>query len=54
MNYTNYLKEILQPLDIYDLENGVGAEELAVIGQQLDAVFDALEEIRREALLEFS
>ena len=51
MNYTNYLKEILQPLDIYDLENGVGAEELAVIGQQLDAVFDALEEIRREAFL---
>lgn len=51
MNYTDYLKQILAPLRVYDLENGIGAEELRVIGGQLDEVFDALEEIRREAFL---
>lgn len=51
MSYTDYLKEILIPLNIYDLAGGVGAEELELIGTQMDAVFDALEEIRREAFL---
>ena len=51
MNYTDYLKQILAPLGIYDLDNGLGAEELAVIGKQMDEIFDALEEIRREAFL---
>ena len=51
MNYTDYLKQILAPLGIYDLDNGLGAEELGVIGKQMDEIFDALEEIRREAFL---
>lgn len=51
MGYTDYLKQILAPLGIYDLENGLGAEELRVIGAQMDAVFTALEEARMEAFL---
>lgn len=51
MNYHSYLNEILLPLGIYDLESGTGAVELETIGSQMDAVFDALEEIRREAFL---
>jgi hypothetical protein len=51
VNYTDYLKQILMPLGIYDLESGLGAQELAVIGEQMDTIFDALEEIRREAFL---
>lgn len=49
--YEEYLKQILMPLRIYELESGIGAEELAVIGEEMDKLFDALEEIRREAFL---
>lgn len=50
MGYFDYLKQILRPLGIYDLENGIGAEELRAIGNQLDQVFSALEELCAEAL----
>ena len=52
MKYANYLKQILSPLGIYDLESGIGAEEISLIGAQMDEIFDALEEIRREMFLE--
>ncbi|MGI5986120.1 MAG: DUF2313 domain-containing protein [Clostridiales bacterium] len=51
MGYSEYLKTMLQPLGIYDLTEGVGAEEIAVIGKQLDDVFNALEELGRESVL---
>ncbi len=51
MGYTDYLKQMLAPLGLYELDNGLGAEELAVIGTQMDAIFVALEEIRQEAFL---
>lgn len=51
MGYTDYLKQLLAPLGFYDLDNGLGAEELVVIGTQMDEMFAALEEIRKEAFL---
>lgn len=48
MSYTEYLKDVLRPLHIYDLDNGYGADELYVLGTALDAVFDSLEETLRE------
>jgi len=51
LGYTDYIKQMLAPLGIYDLETGVGAEELEVIGEELDKVFYALEEVWREAVL---
>jgi len=50
LGYTDYLKQMLLPLGIYDLEEGIGSEEIRVIGKQLDEVFDFLEELGREAL----
>lgn len=48
--YYDYLKQLLEPLRLYDLENGAGAEELKVIGSQLDEIFEELEELYAEAL----
>ena len=48
MSYIEYLKDVLHPLHIYDLDNGYGADELHVLGTALDDVFDALEETLRE------
>lgn len=50
MGYYDYLKGLLEPLGIYDLENHAGASELKGIGAQLDEVFDGLEEFGREVL----
>jgi len=43
------LKQLLAPLGIYDLEEGIGAQEIKVLGAQFDEIFSALEEIGREA-----
>ncbi len=48
MSYTEYLKDVLRPLHIYDLDNGYGADELFVLGTALDDIFDALETTLRE------
>lgn len=48
MDYTGYLKELLLPLGLYAMEEGIGAQELAVVGGQMDLVFEALEELGRE------
>lgn len=50
MDYTGYLKEMLLPLGLYALEEGIGAQELAVIGGQMDLLFEALEELGREVV----
>ncbi|NCB73443.1 MAG: DUF2313 domain-containing protein [Clostridia bacterium] len=52
LGYTDYLKQMLLPLGIYDLEEGIGAEEIRVIGKQFDELFDTLEELSREAVTE--
>lgn len=41
---------MLLPLGIYDLDEGLGAEEIKVIGRQLDEIFEALEELGRESV----
>lgn len=50
MEYYECLKQFLEPLRLYDLENGVGAEELKVIAMQLDEIFQVFEELGREIL----
>ena len=42
---------MLFPLGIYDLDEGIGAEEIRVIGKQLDDIFYSLEELGRESTL---
>ncbi|MBP8640554.1 MAG: DUF2313 domain-containing protein [Oscillospiraceae bacterium] len=42
---------MLFPLGVYDLEEGIGAEEIKVIGKQLDEVFNSLEELGRESVI---
>lgn len=51
LGYTDYLKQMLLPLGIYDLEEGVGAEEIRVIGKQLDMLFSTLEDLGRESVM---
>ena len=49
MSYTQYLKELLRPLGVYDLEAPFNAGELEGAGAALDGVDDALEEDLRES-----
>ena len=51
MGYFDYFKRILAPLESYDLESGVGADEIRVIGSQLDDVFLELDILYREAMM---
>ena len=51
MSYASYLKELLAPLRLYDLESGAGAEELSCIGEEMDRILASLELAEREALL---
>ena len=50
MGYGAYLKSLLAPLDLYDLEKGIGAAELESIGDAMDGVYETLTELEREAL----
>lgn len=50
MGYGEYLKDVLRPLHIYDLDNGAGADEITVLGSALDDVFDELETLLREMM----
>lgn len=51
MSYTQYLKELLRPLGVYDLEAPFNAGELEGMGAALDGVGDTLEENMREVSL---
>lgn len=51
MGYSDYLKNLLRPMRLYDLDEGYGAEELAVLGDVFDEVFDALERAEAEAII---
>ena len=51
MSYGAYLKDLLAPLGVYDLEGTVNGGELECIGATLDGVEQELEDIEREMLL---
>ena len=48
MSYADYLKGLLRPLGVYDLEAPFNGGELEVQGAALDRVEQALEQVRRE------
>lgn len=49
--YARYLKELLRPLRVYELEGTANGAELDVQGQALDGVEAVLEEMQREMLI---
>ena len=52
MGYETYLKDLLRPLGVYDLESGsINSGELAAIGAALDEIGETLEHAEREMLL---
>lgn len=51
MGYTAYLKELLRPLQVYDLEGSCNAGELAAEGEALDGCGAWLEAAEREMMV---
>lgn len=51
MGYGTYLKELLQPLGLYQLEGSVNGAELEAVGAQMDRVALELEDSQREMLV---
>lgn len=51
MSYTDYLKELLRPLGVYDVEAPFNGGELTAAGEALDGALGALEEVERESSL---
>lgn len=49
MSYAHYLRELLRPLGVYDLDAPFNGGELDSAGQALDEVEKTLEEVRRES-----
>lgn len=50
MGNADYLRRLLRPLGLYELDEGIGAGELDALGAELDAVSDALFEAESEAV----
>ncbi|MCF0138152.1 MAG: DUF2313 domain-containing protein [Oscillospiraceae bacterium] len=50
MGYADYLKRTLKPLGIYELDEGIGAAELEVLGEALDSVESSLSAVQRNML----
>ncbi len=50
MGYGTYLKDLLQPLGIYDWSAGASVWELETWGAALDKVYETLTETEREAI----
>ena len=50
MGYVEYLRDVLRPLHIYDLDNGAGAAEIYALGTGLNGVYDELETLLREMI----
>jgi len=48
MGYCQYLRNTLKPLGIYDLDNGLGYNELYAEGTELDKIYTALCNTERE------
>ena len=51
MSYARYLKDMLEPMGVYRLENSLNGAELESAGAALDGVDQVLEEVEREMLL---
>ena len=51
MSYRDYLKELLRPLGVYDVEAPFNGGELTAAGEALDGALGALEEVERESSL---
>ena len=52
MSYSEYLKELLRPLGVYDLSDGTfNSQELESIGAELDSCLDELDTLCREMLV---
>ena len=51
MSHARYLRDLLRPLGIYDLEAPFCGGELDVQGEALDGAMEALEEVGRETSL---
>lgn len=51
MGYYSYMRELLLPLKLYELDTGFGAEELRVLGAELDERGSTLDEIERESIV---
>lgn len=51
MSHTRYLKELLSPMGIYDVDGVFHGGELAAVGQALDQVMGRLDEIQKEMSL---
>ena len=49
MGYYEYMIRQLQPLRLYALETGVGAEDLRAVGAMLDAIEAAMEHTEKES-----
>lgn len=49
--YGNFLKALLRPMRIYDVDSGAGAAELNALGLAMDGLFAALEETEREMVV---
>lgn len=49
--YFDYLKTLLSPLRLYELDAGYGARELELAGARLDEVYSTLEESERESIV---
>ena len=51
MSHADYLRELLRPLRVYELEGTANGGELEALGAALDGAGAALEEVQREMLL---
>lgn len=51
MSYGQYLKDLLEPLGVYRLQNSLNGAELESVGAALDGVDSALGHIEREMML---
>ena len=51
MSHGQYLRELLRPLGVYDLEAPFNGGELDAQGEALDGALEALEEVQRESSL---
>ena len=52
MSHAQYLRDLLRPLGVYDLEAPFNGGELDVQGGALDGVLERLEEVEREVCLD--
>lgn len=50
MGFSDYLKDLLRPLGLYNVDSGIGKAELDSEGAALDKVFAWMEELEREGI----